>query len=36
MQVTDGRDEVIAFEPNQAGFLRWQVTIGGPSPLAGQ
>lgn len=36
MQVTDGRDEVIAFEPDQAGFLRWQVTIGGQSPLAGQ
>ena len=36
MQVTDGRDEVISFEPDQAGFLRWQVTIGGQSPLAGQ
>jgi hypothetical protein len=36
MQVTDGRDEVISFEPDQAGFLRWQVTIGGPSPLSGQ
>jgi hypothetical protein len=36
MQITDGRDEVISFEPDQAGFLRWQVTIGGPSPLAGQ
>jgi hypothetical protein len=36
MQVTDGRDEVISFEPDRAGFLRWQVTIGGQSPLAGQ
>ena len=36
MQVTDGRDEVITFEPKQAGFLRWQVTLGGQSPLAGQ
>ena len=36
MQVTDGRDEVITFEPDQAGFLRWQVTFGGQSPLAGQ
>jgi hypothetical protein len=36
MQVTDGRDEVISFEPDRAGFLRWQITIGGQSPLAGQ
>jgi len=36
MQVTDSRDEVISFEPNQAGFLRWQVTLGGQSPLAEQ
>jgi hypothetical protein len=36
MQVTDGRDELITFEPNQAGFLRWQVTLGGQSPLATQ
>ena len=36
MQITDGRDEVISFEPDQAGFLRWQVTIGGQSPLAEQ
>jgi hypothetical protein len=34
MQVTDGRDKVISFEPEPAGFLRWQVTLGGPSPLA--
>lgn len=33
MQITDGRDEVINFEPDQAGFLRWQFTIGGQSPL---
>lgn len=33
MQVTDGRDELISFEPEQAGFLRWQLTIGGQSPL---
>ena len=33
VQVTDGRDEVISFEPDQAAFLRWQVTIGGQSPL---
>jgi len=36
VQVTDGRDKVISFEPDQSGFLRWQVTIGGQSPLAGQ
>jgi hypothetical protein len=36
MQVTDGRDDVISFEPDRAGFLRWQLTVGGPSPLAGQ
>jgi hypothetical protein len=36
VQVTDGRDEVIAFEPDQSAFLRWQVTLGGQSPLAGQ
>ena len=36
VQVTDGRDEVISFEPDQSAFLRWQVTIGGQSPLAGQ
>jgi hypothetical protein len=36
MQITDGRDEVISFEPDQAAFLRWQVTIGGQSPLTGQ
>lgn len=36
MQVTDGRDEVIRFEPDQAGFLRWQVTLGGRSPLQEQ
>lgn len=36
MQVTDGRDEVIRFEPEPAGFLRWQVTLGGASPLANQ
>jgi hypothetical protein len=36
VQVTDRRDEVISFEPDQSAFLRWQVTIGGPSPLAGQ
>ena len=36
MQVTDGRDEVIRFEPDQAGFLRWQVTLGGQSPLQEQ
>jgi hypothetical protein len=36
MQITDRRDEVISFEPNRAGFLRWQVTIGGQSPLAGR
>lgn len=35
MQITDGRDEVISFQPDQAGFLRWQVTFGGQSPLAG-
>ena len=34
MQVTDGRDEVIRFEPNSSAFLRWQVTLGGASPLA--
>ncbi|WP_441000139.1 DUF6268 family outer membrane beta-barrel protein [Fodinibius sp. SL11] len=33
MQITDGRDEVIKFEPGQAGFLRWMFTIGGQSPL---
>lgn len=33
MQITDGRDEVIKFEPDQAGFLRWKFTIGGQSPL---
>lgn len=33
MQITDGRDEIISFEPEQAGFLRWQLTIGGQSPL---
>jgi len=36
MQITNGRDEVISFEPDQAGFLRWQVMLGGQSPLAGQ
>ena len=36
MQITDGRDEVINFEPDQAGFLRWQFTIGGQSPLRDQ
>ena len=36
VQVTDRRDEVISFEPDRSAFLRWQVTIGGPSPLAGQ
>lgn len=36
MQITDGRDEVIKFEPDQAGFLRWSFTIGGQSPLADQ
>ena len=36
VQVTDGRDEVISFEPDPSGFIRWQVTIGGQSPLAGQ
>ena len=33
MQITDGRDELISFEPEQAGFLRWQLTFGGQSPL---
>lgn len=33
MQITDGRDEVIKFEPDQSGFLRWKFTIGGQSPL---
>ena len=33
MQITDARDEVIKFEPDQAGFLRWKFTIGGLSPL---
>jgi hypothetical protein len=33
MQITDGRNEVIKFEPDQAGFLRWKFTIGGQSPL---
>lgn len=33
MQITDGRDEMIKFEPDQAGFLRWKFTIGGQSPL---
>ena len=33
MQITDGRDEVITFEPDRASFLRWQVTLGGQSPL---
>lgn len=33
MQITDGSDELIKFEPNQASFLRWKFTIGGPSPL---
>lgn len=33
MQITDGRDELLSFEPEQAGFLRWQLTIGGHSPL---
>ena len=36
MQITDGRDEVIKFEPDQAGFLRWKFTIGGQSPLTDQ
>jgi hypothetical protein len=36
MQITDGRDEVVSFEPNQAAFLRWQVTLGGQSPLRQQ
>jgi hypothetical protein len=36
VQVTDGRDEVISFEPDQSAFLRWQITIGGQSPMAGQ
>lgn len=35
VQITDGRDEVISFEPDRSGFIRWQVTIGGPSPLVG-
>lgn len=33
MQITDGRDEVIKFEPDQAGYLHWKLTIEGPSPL---
>ncbi|SHF22532.1 hypothetical protein SAMN05443144_106162 [Fodinibius roseus] len=33
MQITDGRNEVIKFEPDQAGFLRWKFTVGGQSPL---
>ena len=36
MQITDGRNEVIKFEPDQAGFLRWQFTVGGQSPLRDQ
>jgi len=36
MKITDGREEVINFEPDQAGFLHWQFTIGGQSPLKGQ
>lgn len=35
VQVTDGRDEVVSFEPDRSIFLRWHVTIGGSSPLAG-
>ncbi len=34
MQVTDGRNEVIRFEPHSSAFLRWQGTLGGASPLA--